>query len=118
MIISTDLKPMSPAEILKGFKTPDRVMNIAVANVRNPNSLSMLLDASIKRYEALTNEIERLEATLCVYDLEPKKVKVSKRVAKVPKYARSLTRARGQGNSFDVGGVKSRARAFASKVFA
>ena len=38
------------------------------------------------------SEIERLEALLCVYDLEPKKIKVSKRIAKVPKYARGVTK--------------------------
>lgn len=85
-----DLTPMKPADILR--MTPERAMNIATANVRNPNSLGDIIAASIKRYVELTDKIERLEATLCVYDLEPKKVKVSKRVARVPKYARSLTK--------------------------
>ena len=85
-----DLTPMNPADILR--MTPDRAFNIAMANVRNPNSIGDIIAASTKRYTELTNEIERLEALLCVYDLEPKKVKVSKRIAKVPKYARGVTK--------------------------
>ena len=85
-----DLTPMNPADILR--MTPDRAFNIAMANVRNPNSIGDIIAASTKRYTELTSEIERLEALLCVYDLEPKKVKVSKRIAKVPKYARGVTK--------------------------
>ena len=85
-----DLTPMNPADILR--MTPDRAFNIAIANVRNPNSIGDIIAASTKRYTELTDEIERLEALLCVYDLEPKKVKVSKRIAKVPKYARGVTK--------------------------
>ena len=85
-----DLTPMNPADILR--MTPDRAFNIAMANVRNPNSIGDIIAASTKRYTELTDEIERLEALLCVYDLEPKKVKVSKRIAKVPKYARGVTK--------------------------
>jgi len=85
-----DLTPMNPADILR--MTPERAFNIAMANVRNPNSIGDIIAASTKRYTELTDEIERLEALLCVYDLEPKKVKVSKRIAKVPKYARGVTK--------------------------
>ena len=85
-----DLTPMNPADILR--MTPERAFNIAMANVRNPNSLGDLIDAGRKRVIELTNEIERLEAMWCVYDLEPKKVKVSKRIAKVPKYARGYVK--------------------------
>ena len=85
-----DLTPMNPADILR--MTPDRAFNIAMANVRNPNSIGDIIAASTKRYTELTDEIERLEALLCVYDLEPKKIKVSKRVARVPKYARGVTK--------------------------
>lgn len=85
-----DLIPVSPAVILR--ISPERAMNIAAANVRNPDSIGSLIASSTKRIQKLSDEIERLEAMLCVYDLEPKKVKVSKRVAKVPKYARGVTK--------------------------
>ena len=88
----SQVKKIKPSEILSSLKTSSNTMNVAIATVRNPDSLNSLLQASIKRYKALTDEIERLEATLCVYDLEPKKIKVSKRVAKVPKYARGITK--------------------------
>jgi hypothetical protein len=90
MINTADLKPTSPAEILR--ISPERAFNIAMANVRNPDSIGSMIAAGTKRYVELTNEIERLEALLCAYDLEPKKIKVSKRVAKVPKYARGVTK--------------------------
>jgi hypothetical protein len=51
-------------------------------------------------------------------DCDYAKVKISKRVAKVPKYARSVTRGRASssfGDSFTKGGVKSRAQEFAMK---
>lgn len=83
---------MSPAEILASFVTGDRAFNVAIANVRNPNSIGDVIAASVKRYEALTEEIERLEATLAAYDLGNVKIRVSKRVARVPKYARSITK--------------------------
>lgn len=85
-----DLTPMNPADILR--ISPERAMNIAIANVRNPDSIGSMIASGTKRYKELTDEIERLEALLCVYDLEPKKVKVSKRIAKVPKYARGVTK--------------------------
>ena len=85
-----DLTPVSPAAIL--HISPERAMNIAMANVRNPDSIGSMIAASTKRIQKLTDELERLEALLCVYDLEPKKIKVSKRVAKVPKYARGVTK--------------------------
>jgi hypothetical protein len=84
--------PMTPAEILASYVTGDRALNIAIANVRNPNSIGDVIAASVKRYESLTNEIERLEATLAAYDLGMVKIFVSKRVAKVPKYARGITK--------------------------
>ena len=90
MINTADLKPMNPADILR--MTPERAFNIAMANVRNPNSIGDMIAAGTKRYTELTDEIERLEALLCTYDLEPKKVKVSKRIARVPKYARGVTK--------------------------
>jgi hypothetical protein len=83
---------MNPAEILASYVTGARAFNIAMANVRNPNSLGDMIAASTKKYLALTDEIERLEATLAAYDLGNVKIKVSKRVAKVPKYARGVTK--------------------------
>ena len=112
-----DLTPMNPADILR--MTPERALNIAMANVRNPNSLGDIIAAATRRVVELNNEIERLEALWCVYDLEPKKVKISKRVAKVPKYARSVTKGRAMstvGDSYMKGGVKSRGQDFADKA--
>jgi hypothetical protein len=83
---------MTPAEILASYVTGDRAFNIAIANVRNPNSLGDMIAESTKKYLKLTDEIERLEATLAAYDLGNVKIKVSKRVAKVPKYARGITK--------------------------
>ncbi len=85
-----DLIPTSPADILR--ISPERAFNIAIANVRNPDTVSSLIASSVRKLETIRTEIEMLEATLAVYDLEPKKIKVSKRVAKVPKYARGVTK--------------------------
>jgi hypothetical protein len=90
--MNMDLKPMNPADILASYVTGERAFNIALANVRNPNSLGNMIAESTKKYLKLTDEIERLEATLAAYDLEIVKIKVSKRIAKVPKYARGITK--------------------------
>lgn len=86
----SDLIPTDARTILR--MTPERAMNIAIANVRNPNTISSLIASSVRKMETIRTEIEMLEATLAVYDLTPKKVKVSKRIASVPKYARSMTK--------------------------
>ena len=83
---------MTPGEILASYVTGDRAFNIAIANIRNPNSLGDMIAASVKRYEALTDKIERLEAELAAFDLGTAKVRISKRVARVPKYARGVTK--------------------------
>jgi hypothetical protein len=85
-----DLIPMNPAEILR--ISPERAFNIAAANVRNPDTISSLIASSIRKMETIRTEIEMLEATLAVYDLTPKNVKVSKRIVLVPKYARGVTK--------------------------
>lgn len=112
-----DLIPTSAADILR--ISPERAMNIAIANVRNPDTVSSLIASSVRKMETIRTEIEMLEATLAVYDLTPKKVKVSKRTARVPKYARSVTKGRAMstvGDSYMKGGVKSRGRDFADKA--
>ena len=112
-----DLIPTSAADILR--ISPERARNIAIANVRNPDTISSLIASSVRKMETIRTEIEMLEATLAVYDLEPKKVKVSKRIAKVPKYARSVTKGRAMstvGDSYMKGGVKSRGQDFADKA--
>lgn len=86
----SDLIPTDARTILR--MTPERAMNIAIANVRNPESINTLIASSVRKMETIRTEIEMLEATLAVYDLTPKKVKVSKRIASVPKYARSMTK--------------------------
>ena len=75
-----DLIPMSPADILRSFKNPAATM-------------------PTKSYTELMAEIAKLEklaaiamATETFLDCDYKKVKVSKRVAKVPKYARGYTK--------------------------
>jgi hypothetical protein len=85
-----DLIPTSAAEILK--MSSERAFNIAISNVRNPNSLGDMIAASTKKYLELTDKIERLEAELAAFDLGIAKVRISKRVAIVPKYARGVTK--------------------------
>ena len=113
MTNTADLIPTDAALILR---VSDRQ---AIANVRNPDTISSLIASSVRKMETIRTEIEMLEATLAVYDLEPKKVKVSKRIAKVPKYARSVTKGRAMstvGDSYMKGGVKSRGQDFADKA--
>ena len=76
----SQVKKLSPAEILGGFK----------------NTAATL---PTKSYAELMTEIAKLEklaaiamATETFLDCDYKKVKVSKRIARVPKYARGYTK--------------------------
>ena len=90
-----DLTPMSPADILRVSK--QRSANIAFANSRAStmrsdadkmrelaNDMRKVLNAQCESYKKLVTDT--------YLDCDYKKVKISKRVAKVPKYARSITK--------------------------
>jgi hypothetical protein len=80
MINTADLIPMNAADILKRFKNPAATM-------------------PVRTYAEIQKEIAKLEklaaiamATETFLDCDYKKVKVSKRVPKVPKYARGYVK--------------------------
>ena len=90
-----DLKPMNPADILKPSKA--QAANIAFANSRveqfKPNAQKMKELADSMRLVIQTQcESYRNHVVETYLDCEYKKIKVSKRVAKVPKYARGVTK--------------------------
>lgn len=80
MIFTADLKPMSPADILKGFKNPKATM---------PEPTYAEIMAKIAKLE---KEAAFAMASETFLDCDYKKVKISKRVAMVPKYARGITK--------------------------
>jgi hypothetical protein len=111
-----DLKPMNPADILR-MSTAQRA-NVEFANARvemfKPDAQKMkeladgmraVLKAQMESYK---NHV--IETYL---DCEADKIKVSKRVAKVPKYARSVVKGRASktmGDTFMMGRQKHTAR--------
>ena len=116
MINTADLIPTDPKTILLGFKKRAATNN---ANALNDfqkmqmlaNDMRKVLNAQCESYKKLVTDT--------YLDCDYKKVKVSKRVAKVPKYARAVTKGRAMstvGDSYMKGGVKHRARMFADKV--
>lgn len=89
MIISTDLKPMSPSEILLGFKNRATANNAyALDDSQKMRALAdgmrKVLKRQMESYKKLVDET--------YLDCEYDKVKISKRVAVVPKYARGITK--------------------------
>lgn len=94
-MITADLKPMSPAEILKVSAT--QAANIAVANSR-----ANLFKSDAQKMRELADSMRLVIQTQCesyrkhvietFLDCEFKKVKVSKRVPKTPKYARGYVK--------------------------
>lgn len=117
-----DLKPMNPADIL-------RMSASQKANVEFANSRVDLFKSDAQKMKELANGMRLVIQTQCesykkhvietYLDCDYKKVKVSKRVAKVPKYARQYVKGRATktfGDSYMMGGQKSRARAFAQKA--
>jgi predicted outer membrane protein len=84
-----DLKPMNPADILAGWKKIESANNASAMNdfqtVQNfANAIRKDLKAKCESYKTLVIDT--------YLDCEYAKVKVSKRVAKVPKYARGITK--------------------------
>lgn len=80
---------MSPAEILAGWK------KIEIANDANKaNNFQTVNDFANAIRNGLKKEIESYKNHVIdtYLDCEYKKVKISKRVAKVPKYARAITK--------------------------
>lgn len=76
----SQVKKLTPSDILKGFKNPSASL-------------------PTRSYSEIMKEIARLEkeaafamAAETFLDCDYKNVKISKRVAKVPKYARSITK--------------------------
>lgn len=83
------VKPISPAEILLSAKKRATANNANQMNdfqVVNDfaNAIRKDINARVESYKKLVTDT--------YLDCEYKKVKVSKRVAKVPKYARSITK--------------------------
>ena len=117
-----DLIPTDAALILR---VSDRqAANIAAANAR---AATMRSDADKMR--EIANDMRKVLNAQCesykklvidtYLDCDYNKVKISKRVAKVPKYARSVTKGRAMstvGDSYMKGGVKSRGQDFADKA--
>ena len=80
MIYTADLIPTSPADILKSFRNPAATM---------PKRSLADIEKEIAKLEKLA-AIAMADETFL--DCDYKKVKVSKRIAKVPKYARGYTK--------------------------
>ena len=76
----SQVKKVSPADILKQFKKPAAVV---------PTMTYAEIMAKIAKLE---KEAAFAMAAETFLDCDYKKVKVSKRVAKVPKYARGITK--------------------------
>ena len=84
-----DLIPASPADILSGWKKR------AAANGANKlNDFQKMQSLANGMRKVLKGQVESYKAhvTETFLDCEYTKVKVSKRVAKVPKYARGYTK--------------------------
>lgn len=80
MIYTADLIPTSPADILKSFRNPAASMPVrTLAEIE-------------KEIAKLEKEAAFAMAAETFLDCDYTKVKISKRVARVPKYARSLTK--------------------------
>jgi hypothetical protein len=115
-----DLKPMNPADILR--------MDARRANVEFANARVEMFKSDAQKMQELANHFRKVNAERMesyknhvvdtFLDCEYNKVKISKRVAKVPKYARAVVRGRAMstvGDSFTMGGVKARGRQIAAK---
>jgi hypothetical protein len=89
MINTADLIPTSPADILAGFKK--RAANNGANKLNDFQKMQNLANGMRK---VLKGQVESYKAhvTETYLDCEYTKVKVSKRVAKVPKYARGITK--------------------------
>jgi hypothetical protein len=89
MINNADLIPTDPKTILLGFKKRADANNANVLSdsqkMQNlANDMRKVLNQQVESYKELVINT--------FLDCDYKKVKISKRVAKVPKYARSITK--------------------------
>ena len=84
-----DLIPASPADILSGWKK-----RAAVNGANKMNDFQIVNDFANAIRKDLKSKTESYKAhvTETYLDCDYVKVKVSKRVAKVPKYARGITK--------------------------
>jgi hypothetical protein len=84
-----DLIPASPADILSGWKK-----RAAVNGANKLNDFQKMQSLANGMRKVLKGQVESYKAhvTETFLDCEYTKVKVSKRVAKVPKYARGYTK--------------------------
>lgn len=87
MINTADLIPTSPADILAGFKK-----RAAVNGANKLNNFQKMQDLANGMRKVLKQQTESYtQLVIDTYlDCDYAKVKVSKRVAKVPKYARGV----------------------------
>jgi acetyl-CoA carboxylase carboxyltransferase component len=87
MINTAELKPVSAAEILAGYK------KIATANnAYELNNFQKMQELANGMRKVLNEQVESYKKLVIdtYLDCEYKKVKISKRVAKTPKYARGV----------------------------
>lgn len=89
MIISTDLKPTDPKTILMGFKKRAEANNAYAMD--NQQKMRDLADGMRKVLKAQCESYKQLVIDTYL-DCDYQKIKVSKRIAKVPKYARGVTK--------------------------
>lgn len=87
MINTADLIPTSPAEILAGFKK--RAAENGANKLNNFQKMQDLANGMRKVLKQQTESYTQLVIDTYL-DCDYAKVKVSKRVAKVPKYARGV----------------------------
>ena len=89
MIYTADLIPTDPKTILAGYK------KMAAANNANEmNDFQKMQDLANGMRKVLKSQCESYKKLVVdtYLDCDYKKVKISKRVAKVPKYARGYTK--------------------------
>ncbi len=89
MIYTADLIPTDPKTILLGFQK-----RAAANNANQMNDFQKMQDLANGMRKVLKGQCESYKQLVVdtYLDCEYKKVKISKRVAKVPKYARGYTK--------------------------
>lgn len=89
MINTADLIPTDPKTILLGFKK-----RAAANNANEMNDFQKMQDLANGMRKVLNAQCESYKKLVIdtYLDCDATKVKISKRVAKVPKYARSITK--------------------------
>ena len=89
MIYTADLIPTDPKTILLGFKK-----RAAANNANEMNDFQKMQDLANGMRKVLNAQCESYKKLVIdtYLDCDATKVKISKRAAKVPKYARSITK--------------------------